>query len=638
MNVLLIEDNPGDARLIELMLREAGGMQLQWVDRLREGLEALHNNANDLVLLDLGLPDSHGLETLGAVRKANHETPVVVLTGNNDEEMALDALKAGAQDYLVKGNVNADALKRVIRYAIERKRAERKILESEKRHQHLLGLIQEGVWALDAEGVTTYVNPGMARMLGYDPQEMLGKSFLDFMDQERHEKARANFERRRKGISEKHEFQFVRKDGSALHALISTSPIHDEEGVFAGALALVMDVTEQRRLQEQLLRAQRLDSIGHLAGGVAHDFNNVLSIVIGYSDIVLGKLPPNSPLKAKVESIISAGERGAALARQLLIFGRKQVAEPKPLDLGRTLAEFEKMLKRLIGEKVELVSEVDADLWAIRADPTLMEQVIMNLSINARDAMPDGGALTCAVRNASFPRTRTLLDTTVPAGNYVVLAVSDSGTGIPGAVRTHLYEPFFSTKPSGKGTGLGLSVVYGIVKQAEGYISCETEVGKGTTFRIWFPRFHQEAEQTTSAANTALPGGNETVLVVEDQPDLLTMVAGALSEWGYRCLKAHDGEEALALARKEQVQVLLTDVVLPTMDGKRLAGEIRALQPGLGVIYMSGYQTPAEAEESKGVVVLQKPFPLPLLAQTVRAVLDGRDAAKESRTAAGGPA
>jgi len=529
MNVLLIEDNPGDARLIELMLREAGGMQLQWVDRLREGLEVLGTNAMDLVLLDLGLPDSHGLETLGAVRKANHETPVVVLTGNNDEEMALDALKAGAQDYLVKGNVNADALKRVIRYAIERKRAEQAILDSERKRRHL---------------------------------------------------------------------------------------------------------------HEQLLHAQRLDSIGHLAGGVAHDFNNVLSVVIGYSDVVLGKLPPDSPLKPKVESIISAGQRGAALARQLLIFGRKQVAEPKALDLGRTLAEFEKMLRRLIGEEVKLVGEVEDDLWSISADPTLMEQVIMNLAINARDAMPDGGSLTVRIRNATVASERILIDTTIPPGRYVELSVTDSGCGIPDRVRVHLYEPFFTTKAVGKGTGLGLSVVYGIVKQAEGHISCETEVGKGTTFHIWFPRIHSEADKTATVTSAAFPKGHETVLVVEDQPDLLTMVTDALKEWGYRCLKAHDAEEALSLAREEQIQLLLTDLVLPAKGGKRLAAEIRALRPDLRVIYMSGYPSSAEADETEGAagdgeVVLQKPFQLPLLAQTVRAVLDRSVRKAKSQEASG---
>jgi len=554
--------------------------------------------------------------------------PVVFLTGQRDHEIDLESMHAGAADYLVKGEISASLLERVIRYAIERKRAELALTESERRHQQLLGLIQEGIWAVDAEGVTTYVNPAMARMLGYDESDIMGKSFLDFIAEEYRPAARAGFERRRKGISEKRETQYVRKDGSILHALISTSPILDEQGRCAGAMALVMDVTEQQRLQEQLLHAQRLDSIGHLAGGVAHDFNNVLSVVIGYGEVMLGKLPVNSDLIPKVKAIIGAGERGAALARQLLIFGCKQKAEPRALNLRNLFADFEKMLRRLIGENIELNSHLPKDLWAIKADPTLMEQVIMNLAINARDAMTDGGSLSVRMQNVSHPRPLVLADATIPPGEFIQLSVSDCGCGIPEAIHRTIYEPFFTTKPAGKGTGLGLSVVYGIVKQAGGYISYESEVGKGTTFHIWLPRLEKEANGDLEVIPRGVPPmGQETILVVEDQPELLSMIGEALEGWGYQCLRAHDAEEALSRARRHKVNLLLTDLILPTVNGRQLAKQLREPTPDLKVIYMSGYQLAGETEasdvaEADGAVVLKKPFALPLLARTIREALD----------------
>jgi len=384
-------------------------------------------------------------------------------------------------------------------------------------------------------------------------------------------------------------------------------------------IGTVQDITDRRRLEEQLLQSQKMEAIGRLAGGVAHDFNNLLTAIIGYADLLARRVQGTPRLEHNVAEILEAAERAAGLTRQLLAFSRKQVLQPRVLSLNATVSEMENMLRRLIGEDIQLLTRLDAGLGQVRADPTQIEQVILNLAVNARDAMPRGGTLTVETGNADLEE-----------GRFVMLAVSDTGVGMDAETRSRVFEPFFTTKEPGKGTGLGLAMVYGIVAQSGGTIRVSSEPGQGTTFRVRLPRVDEEvAVEGPRGAETPADGGTETVLVAEDEDGVRGLICEILQGLGYHVLEAPRPEAAIHTLAEggPRVHLLLTDVVMPGMDGRQLAERLTALQPGLRVLYMSGYTGEAIAEHGvldQGTQLLQKPFTPDALARKVREVLDQR--------------
>jgi len=383
------------------------------------------------------------------------------------------------------------------------------------------------------------------------------------------------------------------------------------------------------RLEEQLQQAQKMEAIGRLAGGVAHDFNNLLTVISGYSQLILDRLSSDDPTRAHVFQIKEAGDRAAALTRQLLAFSRKQVLSPQVLDLNRIIAGINKMLPRLIGENIEMVTMGFPGLSCVKADPGQIEQVIMNLAVNARDAMPQGGRLTIETANVELGANYPGQHPVVVPGLYVMLAVSDTGTGMGPEVKSRVFEPFFTTKEQGKGTGLGLSTVYGIVKQSGGYIWVYSEPGKGTTFKIYLPASTEAAEAAKKTEERLrVTGGPETVLVVEDNDSVRSFVRGVLESRGYTLLEAGGGEEALKLIENhpDPIHLLLTDVVMPRMSGPELAAHLAPLHPEAKVLYMSGYTDNAIVQHGAldaGTHFLQKPFVPETLARRIREVLDG---------------
>ncbi len=386
---------------------------------------------------------------------------------------------------------------------------------------------------------------------------------------------------------------------------------------------------ERDRLEEQLQLAQKMEAVGRLAGGVAHDFNNLLTVITGYSELLLEGLPQGDPMRAQAGQIKKAGDRAASLTRQLLAFSRKQVLAPEVLDLNYVVVNIDKMLQRLIGEDVELATVCYPDLWRVRADPGQIEQVIMNLAVNARDAMPQGGKLTIETANVNLDDRYRSEHPVVISGDYVMLAVSDTGGGMTPEVQSRIFEPFFTTKEQGKGTGLGLATVYGIVKQSGGYIWVYSEPQKGTTFKIYLPRVQAARREPKRKQEVArMKTGSETILLVEDDKDVRKFVRGILEERGYALLVADGGEDALQMvaSRSERIHLLLTDVVMPRMNGPDLAARLARFYPEMKVLYMSGYADKAVACHGvlgSGMHFLQKPFNPEDLARCIRKALDG---------------
>ncbi len=516
----------------------------------------------------------------------------------------------------------------ILRDITGRKRMEAGLKESEERYRLLFERNLAGVYRSTADGRLLECNRAFARMLGYaSPAEAMAHPEWWLHDRPG---SHAEFwERLRKeGSIVNHEGHARRKDGTPVWVIQNVSLLSDEDGEEM-LLGTVFDVTERRRLEEQLLQSQKMEAVGRLAGGIAHDFNNLLTAIAGYSDLLLGELPANDPRRESAVEIREAGRRAAGLTQQLLAFSRRQVLEPRVLDLNAVIAGMEKMLRRVIGEDIELTTALDPDLWRTMADPGQIEQSIVNLAVNARDAMPRGGQLTLETGNVTLDEQFASTYATVQPGPHVMLAVSDTGVGMDAALQSRLFEPFFTTKERGKGTGLGLSTTYGIVKQSGGSIWVYSEPGVGTTFKIYLPRCEEPLEGVEREAPplplTARPG-SETILLVEDETEVRRLVERLLRMQGYTVLSAASPADAIHAARAAaKIDLLVTDVIMPGMNGREMAGVLAAERPRMRVLYMSGYTDAAIAQQgilAPGTAFLSKPFTPDALAQKVREVLD----------------
>jgi PAS domain S-box-containing protein len=418
-----------------------------------------------------------------------------------------------------------------------------------------------------------------------------------------------------------------RPRGEPFDVEVSASALRKENGEISLVVESMRDITELTHLKALFLQAQKMEAVGRLAGGMAHDFNNLMNVVIGYSEMLLHKSSLDDPGRQGLENILDAGERAATLTRQLLAFSRKQIIEPKILDMNAVFTDMERMLRRIIGEDIELISKGTPGIGRVRADLGMIEQVIMNLAVNARDAMPTGGKLTIETANVEFDERYVHAHQGSVPGSYVMLAVSDTGMGMTQEVKARIFEPFFTTKEMGKGTGLGLSTVFGIVKQHNGYIMAYSEPGKGASFKIYLPRVEGETEAEARKVPQQVTGGKETILIVEDDEGLRTMAGMMLEDLGYTVLSCPSGEEALArlAAYEGNVALLFTDVVMPGMNGKGLAEEVRSLRPEVKVLYTSGYPDNDIAHRGvldPGALFIQKPFTSAALGAKVRKALN----------------
>ena len=625
VRILVVEDNPEDARLAERELHRAG---LEFTARhvtTRSAFEqALREFDPDLIVADHNLPQFSGAAALELARQIAPGTPFILVTGSLDEETAVEYMKAGAADYILK-----DRLARLGPAVLGALRRRQEITEREEYFRRLIEQAQDIIAVLDAAGTIRYASPSVFRLLGYAPEELIGLLLVEMVHPDDVVPTLRVFS---EGVATGQgglllELRVLHKDGT--YRMLEAVGRHLlDDPLVQGVVINARDVTERKSLERQLLQAQKMEAVGRLAGGVAHDFNNVLTAILGYTGLLLDGLPTLSPLRPDLEEIRKAAERAAGLTRQLLAFSRKQILEMRVLDLNQLVVDMDRLLGRLLGEDINVVTNLDPTLGAVRVDLSQLEQVVVNLAVNARDAMPHGGRLMIETRNAELDDSYAREHAPVQPGRYVMLALSDTGTGMTPETMSHVFEPFFTTKEAGKGTGLGLSTVYGIVKQSGGYVWCYSEPGHGTSFKVYLPRVDEPIDRLPARAATRPTHGSETILLVEDESELRALARRVLQKHGYTVLDADSAGAAMTVERDHTgpIHLLLADVVLPGASGRMLADELLTRRADLKVLFMSGYTE--DAIVHRGVLAantafIQKPFSADGLAAMVREVLDG---------------
>jgi two-component system cell cycle sensor histidine kinase/response regulator CckA len=680
-NILIVDDNPQDLYLLQTLLKRHG-YGVTAAANGAEALEKARSERPDMIISDILMPVMDGFKLCREWMRDDRLKDVPFLfytatfTDPKDEKFALGL---GAERFIVKpqeqevflGMVEEvisghkvarlaapcepqrdeaaysreynevlirkledkmaqveEAKRRLEREVAVHMRTQEELRESEQKYRVLVANADEAIFIAQDE-VVKFPNPKALEMTGYSAEELAGVPFTDLIHPEDRGKVLEGYIDRLRGGAppETYPFRIMDKTGEEIWAQL-TAVLIDWEGR-PGILCFLRDITKERNLEAQFLQSQKMEAVGRLAGGIAHDFNNLLTVTLGYCDLALARIGALDPLRHDLEEIRKASDRCAALTRQILAFSRKQILVPKVINLGDVVDDMDKMLRRLIGEDIDLVSVRGKDLWNVKADPGQIEQVIVNLAVNSRDAMPQGGKLTIETVNVVLDETYARGHQYVSPGSYVMLAVSDTGRGMDEGTLARIFEPFFTTKELGKGTGLGLSTVYGIVKQSGGHINVYSEPGIGTTFKMYFPLVEETVTDISKAG--ALPSeelrGSETILVVEDEELVREMIREILVQYGYTVLEARSGGEAVDLCSRHQgtIHLMLTDVVMPGMNGVELSKRLAPIQPEMRVLFMSGYTADAIVHQGvldSGIAFIQKPFAIASLTHKVREVLD----------------
>ncbi len=509
-----------------------------------------------------------------------------------------------------------------------RKQTEEALTRSEERYRRFFEAGLAGAYVTSVDGRILDCNPAFVQILGFPSLEQaIGASVtglypVPLVRQQVLERLQVE-----KGVV-RQELDLLSVDGRPLHVMVNMGPVFDDAGALKAIEGYLVDITERRRLEEQLRQAQKMDAVGRLAGGIAHDFNNLLTAIAGYAELLLRHLGASDPIRRHAQGALDAADRATALTRQLLTFSRKQVLVRRPLDVNSVVRDMEDMLRRVIGEDIHLVRGPRQSSWIVEADPVQLEQVLVNLAVNARDAMPQGGTLTIETADLDGDQAGALASPGTNPGPQVMLSIADTGVGMDHEVRSHLFEPFFTTKPPGKGTGLGLATVYGIVQQNGGTIAVDSAPGEGTVFRVYLPRAtHSSPRRPPAAAPSDLPAGAETILLVEDEDLVRELGRDMLRLFGYTVLEARHAGEALVVAERYagRIHLLLTDVVMPDMNGRELAERLSAQRPDTRVLYVSGHTEDAvlsHGVQAGEMAFLQKPFRADTLARKIRQLLD----------------
>jgi len=633
LRVLIVEDSEDDVRLLARELKRGGYEVIhEQVDTAPAMQAALDRQVWDVVIGDFSMPKFSGVEALALVRERGLDVPYICVSGTITEEVAVAAMKAGANDWVTKGQ-----LKRLLP-AIERELREAKgraaLRAAEASYETLVEHAPVGIYRSSLDGRFLSLNTALVRILGYDSAadvlrlDLARDVYADPAERQRLVDRDSYTDREYDEV----EATWKGKDGRLLTVQLSVRAVRNAARQVEYYETFVRDVTEQRRLQQQLVQVQKMEAVGRLAGGIAHDFNNLLTVITSYSDLLLEDLGKDDPKRDDVQQVLKAADGAASLTRQLLAFSRQQVLAPRVVNLNAVVEGLQKILRRVIGEDVELAAVLAPDLGAVKADVGQLEQVLMNLTVNARDAMPTGGKLTIETANVEHEPEYALEREAAAVGRFVMLAVTDTGVGMDEATKAKIFEPFFTTKEAGKGTGLGLATVYGIVNQSGGFIWVYSEPGNGTSFKIYLPRIDAPVEGVKTAGSVSVPRGTETVLLVEDAAAVRAVAKQVLERQGYTVLEAPDGDVALHVAQKHRgpIHLLLTDVVMPVLSGRPLAEQLARVRPDMKVLYASGYTDDSVVRHGileAGTAYLQKPFTPDSLARKVREVLDapGRD-------------
>ena len=637
IHVLLVEDNPTDALLVQEELSQPGAVEfvVTHVETLRDAREKLNSARFDVALLDLGLPDGDGLDAFAKLHSAATRVPILILSGRNDEGLAMDAVHAGAQDYLVKGVGEHQDLARAIRYAIERFRAQGALQESDARFHQVVENIHEALWMFEPETQqVVYVSPRYAEIWGHPPQTLCAspRAWLDSVHPEDRARVDQNTAARDRGLGYSETYRIVRPDGAVRWIRHRTFAARDGSGTVRRLIAVAEDTTERKKLEEQFLRSQRMEAIGTLAGGVAHDLNNILAPVLMTAELLTARATAGRD-RELLAMMAQGAQRAADTVRQLLLFSRGVEGQRGLVQARHLLKEMAGIMRETFPREITIVEHPAPDLWPVVADATQLHQVLMNLCVNARDAMPNGGTLTLSAANVELgPDDLHLHPDARPCG-YTVLSVADTGHGIGPEIINRIFDPFFTTKEVGRGSGLGLSTVAGIMRSHGGFITVASELGCGSVFKSYLPAALDSALSALAPSSKPAPQGRgELVLVVDDEEAIREAMREILETSQYRVLSAADGLEALGMFVKERenVRLVLTDVMMPVMNGPALVRALRDLDPNLKVVAASGLDNEARRAElaALGVTeILMKPFkPAQLLELVRRQLSTGRSA------------
>jgi len=658
--ILIVDDERQDRQLLELMLAPEG-YRLSTAVSGEETLAMVEQEPPDLILLDVMMPNMDGYQTVARLKgnAASRNIPVILITTMSDRDATIIGLNSGAEDFLSKPVDRGELCARVRnllrlkeygdyhdRYSqlLEGEAISRAadLAASERLYRETFEEAPVGIVHVGLAGQWLRVNQRLCDLLGYSRDELQNSRAQNLTQPEGRADDAESFLRILAGtvshqvVDEK---QYRRRDGSALWARVNISVHRDSTGTPQHFIAVLEDITGRRALEAQVRQANKLEAIGGLAAGIAHDFNNLLSVILGYSELLASDLKEGDPMRTDLGEVRGAGLKAVDLTRQLLAFSRQQVLQPKIVDLSEVVRGMERMLRRLIGEDVELIAICAPVPAKTVVDPGQMEQVIMNLVVNARDAMPNGGKVTVETSEIVFDDAYARSHVGIAAGPHVLLTVRDTGVGMAPATLARMFEPFFTTKEIGKGTGLGLATVFGIVNQSGGTIAAESEPGTGTTFRICFPASDQMAVPLTSLVPSDLrpSRGSETILLVEDDAGVRGLAGTILRKYGYDVLEAQTGGDAFLLCEQHAstIHLLLTDIVMPRISGRQLAKRLLSLRPVMKVLYMSGYTEDTLMHHGTidtAFEFIQKPITPEMLARKVRDVLDGTRAPDAIRT------
>lgn len=638
LRVLIVDDSPLDTDLIVYELGSSFTLSYLRVDTAGQMLDALAASTWDIVISDYVMPTFSGLDAIALLRSKGYALPIIIVSGVIGEHAAVKTMRAGASDYIVKDNLVrlVPAVRRELEESIVR--CQKKQAEDELRKlSHAVTQSPVSIIITDHNGTIEYVNPKFTQITGYNADEVVGKNPRILKSGEITDTEYRNLWGTITSGREWHgEMINKKKNGELFWEKVCISPIRNSDGDITHFMGIKEDISEHRQTEQehrqamaQLRQAQKMEAIGQLAGGVAHDFNNLLTIINGYSTLILNEMPTDNPFRSEIEQILKAGERAADLTHQLLAFSRRQVLEPKVISINYLVRNLEKMLKRLIRENIILETRLSDCLGVVKADPGQVEQILMNLLVNARDALESGGVITIETANAVLDKTFVNENPGAIEGTYVMLAVHDNGVGMAEDTKRKIFEPFFTTKKQGKGTGLGLATVYGIVKQSGGYIQVVSEPGNGASFRVYLPQVDSQTDDEVTGATEEVSTGIGTILVVEDEAGVLNLAVRTLSRRGYTVLQATSPSEASEIFESNQhlIDLVLSDVIMPEKNGPALMREFKEKRPDIKILFMSGYTDdtilPQEITNER-IAFINKPFTPDVLVGRVRDELEKR--------------
>jgi signal transduction histidine kinase len=633
--ILLIDDDEDDYLITRDLISQIRDRRhhLDWVNNYDDGLAAIKRDEYALCLLDYRLGERTGLEMLRETQKFEACPPLILLTGQGDQEIDVEAMKAGAADYLIKSRLSVDTLERSMRYAIERKRSRETLRHERDFISRIMETSPSGIVVTNCEGKITFANPRAGEVLKLNQYPEQTSNVLTWRVADLDGNLLSGQKSLLKNVLASGEpaldIHHVIEFPDDQRAVLSTNatPLFTAEGRLDGMIVAVEEVTQRIALETQLRQSQKMDSLGQLAAGVAHDINNILTIIQGHAGLLLAAAPPNSDQSKSASQIAAASERAAGFIRHLLAFSRKQIYRTKILDLNSVLHNLESLLPRMMGTHITLETRYSSKLPHIAADTALVEQIVMNLAINSRDAMPKGGKLSIETSSVDLDVAAARRHPEGRPGKFVCLTVADTGCGMePGLIR-RIFEPFFTTKEMGKGTGLGLATVYAVVKQHRGWIEVHSELGVGSTFKVYLPASEQVLAEPMTPVPSPQPiqGGKETILVTEDENALLELMKDVLGQYSYNILTASSGKEALQVWEQHEgrVDLLLTDIIMPGgMTGRELAAELKKKKPDLKVIFTSGFNASMAGKDWGDTAFLPKPYLPEVAAKLIRTTLD----------------